>query len=697
MNRNRLDRLDPQPPVNVPAASEQSPYAILAAIARRWWLVAAVVAICVAVAALKALTTPLLYDTTATLYIQQGSGLATNTSSNQGAVNLYAECERITSTPVLVLALGIDDIRSLPTFAGAANPLDVLRNSVSADLGREDQLVKVSVVCRNADDSAKINAAVIKAYKQLTEERTQSRAAELLKQVHQEKTKGEQEVQAKSQALLEFQGKTGLLSPANGKGSLIEDRLASLSAALTQAHLQTLAAQSEYERLSAIVQNDPAVTRQLNRLTAQGPQALPLATDETQIRADLYQLQQRLKSLSQHYLPDHPMVQAVRDEIDQRNAAYFLAVKQRYLNDQKQEQDLQASYDQQHQLALDLQRKQMEYARLQDDLARSRKRADDWEDRIKQFTLTDDVPPVTATFITQNTQPKSRAAMTLFEGALIGLMLGVALTFLDTRFRSADEIRAGVGLPILGAVPHTHGRQSNSIRGRKVHLDPTSEVAEAYRAVRTALYFGASDAETRTLLVTSPSQADGKSTLSANLAIAMAQAGQRTLLIDADFRKPQQHKIFQVDDSIGLSMILAGHNSPSEAIQRSGIRELDVLPAGPIPPNPTEILNSETFDSLLRDLAGQYDHVLIDAPPVGPVSDARILAAMCDATILVLRAQKSSRKSATHTRDALLSVGGNIVGIVVNDIPRRKLRYGAFGLYARPHYATPQRELVRAT
>jgi capsular exopolysaccharide synthesis family protein len=301
-----------------------------------------------------------------------------------------------------------------------------------------------------------------------------------------------------------------------------------------------------------------------------------------------------------------------------------------------------------------------------------------------------------ATVIAQETQPKSRVAITLFEGLLIGLMLGVALTFLDTRFRSADEIRSGVGLAILGAVPHTHGRQSNSIRGRKVHLDPTSEVAEAYRSVRTALYFGATDAETRTLLVTSPSVADGKSTLSANLAIAMAQAGQRTLLIDADFRKPQQHKIFQVDDSLGLSMILAGQNSPSETIQRSGIRELDVLPAGPIPPNPTEILNSETFESLLRDLAGQYDHVLIDAPPVGPVSDARILSAMCDATILVLRAQKSSRKSAAHARDALLSVGGNILGIVVNDVPRRKLRYGTFGLYANAQLGRAKREYARA-
>jgi capsular exopolysaccharide synthesis family protein len=219
-----------------------------------------------------------------------------------------------------------------------------------------------------------------------------------------------------------------------------------------------------------------------------------------------------------------------------------------------------------------------------------------------------------------------------------------------------------------------------------VHLDPTSEVAEAYRSVRTALYFGAADEQTRSIVITSPSQGDGKSTLTANLAITMAQAGQRTLLIDGDLRKPQQQRIFQVDDAMGLSMILAGKCQASEAIQRTGIRDLDVLPAGPTPPNPTEILNSDRFESLLHDLMAQYDHVLIDAPPVAPVSDARILAAMSEATLLVLRAEKSSRKASGQARDALLSVGANLLGVVVNDIPRRKVRYGAFGPSIRSYY-----------
>lgn len=693
MSHNHSDRSNSHTPVDVPAAREPGPSATLMAIARRWWIIAAAVVVCLAVAAVKALRTPLTYVTTSTLYIEQAPG---PNGQSQPPVNLYAECERIQSTPVLVLALGTDNIRSLPAFAGAANPLEVLRNGIDADLGKEDQLVKVSYVSDTPGDSQQINSAIIKAYKQLTAERTQSSNAVLLNQIRQEKQKGDQDVQAKSQALIDFQNKNAMLAPGSGQGDLTDQRLAGLSTALTQAHLQTLNAQAEYERLTKAFQDNPAIMAQINRLAAQGADAMTVGADETQIRAQIFQLQQRLKELSQRYMPDHPLVQAVRDEINRQSAAYFLAVKQKYLVAQKNEQDLQSAYDQQHQLALALQHKQMEYARLQDDLNRARKRADDWEDRIRQFSFADDIPTLSATVVAQQTQPRSRKTIILFEGLLIGLILGVGLTFLDTRFRSADEIRAGVGLPILGAVPHMHGRQSSSIRGRKVHLDPTSEVSEAYRSVRTALYFGATDAETRTLLVTSASQADGKSTLVANLAIAMAQAGKRTLLIDGDFRKPSQHKIFQVDDSVGLSMVLAGRAAPSDAIQRSGVRELDILPAGPIPPNPSEFLNSETFESLLRDLSSQYDHVLIDSPPVGPVSDARILAAMSDATLLVLRADKSSRKSAAHARDALLSVGANLLGLVVNNVPRRKLRYGTFGAYSQPYYGSARHEYAKA-
>jgi capsular exopolysaccharide synthesis family protein len=221
-----------------------------------------------------------------------------------------------------------------------------------------------------------------------------------------------------------------------------------------------------------------------------------------------------------------------------------------------------------------------------------------------------------------------------------------------------------------------------------VHLDPRSEVAESYRTIRTAVYFTGHGAGNRakTLLVTSPEPGDGKTTSASNLAIAIAQTGRNILLLDADFRKPTQHKNLDVKDSVGLSSVLAGIETLDRAIQRTGVEGLDILPCGPIPENPSEILNSQEFGELIDRLALKYDHILFDSPPCNLVTDARILGAVCDASILVLRAEKSTRKAAEHARNALLSVGSNLLGVIVNDVPRGK----GYEVYGGQYYGTPE-------
>jgi capsular exopolysaccharide synthesis family protein len=230
---------------------------------------------------------------------------------------------------------------------------------------------------------------------------------------------------------------------------------------------------------------------------------------------------------------------------------------------------------------------------------------------------------------------------------------------------------------VLGVVPHIQAA-TPALRGMQLHLDPMSDVAESYRTVRTAVYFGVPAGRAKTLLITSPSPGEGKTTLASNLAIAMAQAGNRILLLDADFRKPNQHRIFQVDKTIGLSSVLADEATLDQAIHSTQVPGLDVLPCGPIPANPSEILNSQMFADLLQELGEKYDHVLLDSPPVVPVTDARILAASCNATVIALRAERSTRKAAVYARDVLRSVGANLLGIVVNDVPRRRGLYGYY-------------------
>jgi capsular exopolysaccharide synthesis family protein len=663
---------------------------VLLLILRRWWIVAIAVGVCLVIALVKASMSVPMYSTTSRIYIEQSGGGASALRGGAGPVNLYTEAERLQSTQILIQALSTPGIRDLPTFAGSDSALDVMRDNLSATVGKEDELINVSFLSPWARDSEQITNAVVDAYRLVTSKQTRSRAAVLLSQIQEQKKQGDQEIDAKSKALLDFQSKYGLLPPSSTRANVVEQRLASLQDALMAAQLEALNAKSAYEQMAQTVMTDPAKMEALNRTAAQGSPALSVTTDQAEIRNELYQLEQKQKELGQRYLPNHPLMKAIQAQIDQRNAAYFLAVKHRFQAATQHAQDLQSAVDAQQRQALELRKKELQYSRLQDDLNSARKHTDALEDQIKDVKVQDDVTPIKVNVVepanASDAVVKSRKALIIFEGLVIGLILGVGLTFADRRFRSADEIQNGLGLSILGTVPHTHGKQSDSIRGRKVHLDPTSEIAEAYRTVRTAVYFGTPDSDARTILLTSPSEGDGKSTLTSNLGIAMAQAGQRTLIVDADFRRPSQGKIFQVDETGGLSAVLMGRRPLAQAIQRSGVKGLDVLVAGPAMPNPAEVLNGERFEALLQELATMYDHVLVDSPPVMPVADARILSAMCDVTVLVLRAEKSSRKAAEHARDGLISVGANLLGTVVNDVPRRKLRYGAFGAYGLSQY-----------
>lgn len=212
-----------------------------------------------------------------------------------------------------------------------------------------------------------------------------------------------------------------------------------------------------------------------------------------------------------------------------------------------------------------------------------------------------------------------------------------------------------------------------------VQLEPTSQAAEAFRTVRTAVHFGSPDVQIKTLVVTSPAQGDGKSTLVSNLGVAMASAGQEVLILDADFRKPAQHKIFEVDeDAPGVTDVLAGGTSAAEAIQPTGIECLHLLPCGKIPPNPSEMLNSQAFARLLAELSQRYHRVLVDAPPVLALADARILGATCDAVLLVLHAERSRRRPSQRAVESLLGVGTRILGVVVNAVAARGQGYGYY-------------------
>jgi capsular exopolysaccharide synthesis family protein len=275
---------------------------------------------------------------------------------------------------------------------------------------------------------------------------------------------------------------------------------------------------------------------------------------------------------------------------------------------------------------------------------------------------------------------------------MAGLGAAIFQDWIDQRIRSALEAGSVLDLEVLGAIPKMTGRRTSAMTGQEMHLQPRSEASEAYRRVRTAvtsriamhMQFRSSDS--KLLLITSPASADGKTTVASNLAIGMAQAGRRVLLIDADMRRPSVNRVFNVDHEVGLSGVLTGKTTLENAIRRTSTEHLEILCCGPLPTNPAELLDSPAMGNLLRALSAKYDQIIIDSPPVVLVTDACILATMCDATVLVIRAEKSTTRMSRHARDALANVGANLLGTVINCAPRGGEGYGYYSGYGYYRY-----------
>ena len=426
--------------------------------------------------------------------------------------------------------------------------------------------------------------------------------------------------------------------------------------------------------------------------------------------------------------------------------SYIEVMRLRWITARDRENELQASFDTQLRAARDLGIKATEYSVLQSELKRTERLCEILDNRIKELNVTEDVGALNISVLEvarpADSPSKPEKAKYMAMALALGLMLGCGLAVLrdmmDYRLRSADEISVVLGIPVLGVVPtmspgqaialnghevlnrlkliidrvhrkiaaaaHTAPAKDRTAsaqaapaesdirseeqgiveRGQKAYLEPRSVEAEAYRTIRTAVFFGIPEAESKTILVTSPAPGDGKSTVVSNLAITMAQAGQRTLVLDADFRKPMQHNIFQIDgEEKGLSQLLAGINDLEEAVEAGPVEGLDILRCSSEVPNPSEVLNSRSFARALQAFSERYDRVIIDSPPVGPVADSQILSALCDVTLLVLRAERSTRRHSQQARDGLVSVGGYILGAIVNDVPRRRGHYGYYSAYAR--------------
>jgi len=261
-----------------------------------------------------------------------------------------------------------------------------------------------------------------------------------------------------------------------------------------------------------------------------------------------------------------------------------------------------------------------------------------------------------------------------FLGLALGYGLGILVELSDKSFRSPAEIRQRLGVPVIGHIPAIRldlpseadvpEEYSNTLVAAR---RPKSIEAESYRGVRTQLSVITQNSGHQIIQVTSPNPGDGKSTLAANLAISIAQSGKKCILLDCDFRKPRVHKLFAITKpELGLASVTGGLANLTQAIRHSSIDNLDILPCGPRPQNPAELLSGARFQQVLADLRQMYDYVIVDTPPMLAVSDPRVVAQRVDGILLVFKITKRARPLAERAREQLADMGANLLGVIVN-------------------------------
>ena len=583
-----------------------------------------------------------------------------------------------------------------------------LKNNLNVSVGKKDDIISVSFDSPYPIEAAQVVNAAVSSYVQYHSSRRKDTAGDVLKILQKEKLKRDKELSDAFEEMLNFTRENGVVSFGDNKqivGSTVFQRLGKLSDALTSAEMATIEARVVYQAVENIAQ-EPEKIKQFAMAQPSGGVRVVVDDIETQLRRELKDLKVQLKNAKLHGTKDHPYIQSIQIKVDQvaqllNNEekkfadAYLQVVKLKWTSAKLREDELRQSFEVQQKAARSLGVKATEYMVLQSNLARTERLCDILDNRIKEINVTEDVGALNISILEvarpAKSSSKPQKSKTMAMAMILGLMLGGGLALLrdgmDSRMRSADEIAAVLGLSILGVVPKMAGVRKSIVGcGQKVHLKPRSVSAEAYRTIRTAIFYGVPEGKAKTILITSPAPGDGKSTLASNLAITMAQAKQKTIIIDADFRKPMQHKIFKIDNKTGLSNLLAGTIDLDEAIQAGPGEGLDILPCGASIPNPSEMLSSNAFADLLKSLSGQYDRIILDSPPVTPVADSQILGAICDITIVVLRAEKSMRKVSQQTRDTLMSVNAHVLGTVVNDVPRKHSKYGYYSGYGYAHY-----------
>ena len=664
---------------------------IARALWRQKWVVVLTAAACVTAGAVYLRAMPGGYTANARLYVQKTNPKVMGESQptiNQSNNYVYTQAEIIKSTPILSAAATPENVKALgPTQT--SDPVLSLKNKLAISVGRTDDIITVSLSAPTQQGAAQVVNSVVDSYIASQTQQTKSTSSEILKVLTAEKTKQDELLTKRMAEVSEFRKANGILSLESGQGNLVLQRLAQFSESQAAAQLAAINAKAAYAAAKTVL-DKPESKNVIKSGQALAGILLAQGHDLPQDDQAVQQAELKLASLKREFTDEHPAVQAAAETVArlkaEREAAksgtaesYLAALEQQSIAAHDREVAIQSVYDTQLNQAMELNNKSAEYGWMQSELKRAEHLCEALDSRIKELSVTNEVGALNVTILesarAESSLPSPSPTRVLSLAGLIGLVAGIGLALvragLDSQIHSAETVRDTLDLPVLGSVPHcTWGRDN---LGALVEGEPNSALAESFRKIRTALRYGSQGAG-KVVVVTSPRVGEGKTMVAGNLAVALACSGLKVLLVDADLRSPCQHGRFGLQNEVGLSTALRGGCAVKDAIRSSTIVGLDVMPSGPADQSPAELLTG--IGNALKSVAEQYDYVVIDTPPLGPVTDAAVVATASDRVVLVLRAGTSEREQSHDAVEALRQVGAHMAGVVFNGVRNAAGHYG---------------------
>lgn len=588
--------------------------------------------------------------------------------------------------------------------------LYLFHQNLKVKLRPNTELVEVHFKSPDPKQAAEVANTLVRMYIQETFESRYDAANQISQWITQQLNDVKATAEADQRQLADLQRKSGIIGPSDNDNT-ITDKLRQVNQELTNAEADRIVKEAQYKMVQ---------TRNPDTVAAatQDPTLQVLRSHEAQLKLQYAQLDTKF---GQGYPPLHEVTNELKETEQSINAEMdrvTLKVKDDYLTALQTEEMLRAEYNQQKQQTYALNSDAAQYAILQREVQSNRDLYENLQLKLKQAGISAGLSSSNTTVVdyarpgTRPVDPK--VPLDIAIGFAGGLFLGIGIAFvrtsLDTTVRDLEETELLTGLPAIAYVPKIPGagKRGAGSADKSGHVpalvalhSPKSTVAEAFRAMRSSLLLSRPGGVPKVILITSSIPSEGKSVVSTNLAIVLAQSGSRVLLVGADLRKPTIHHVFHIPYGTGLSAVLASDADPKDHIVNfPELPMLDLMAAGPQPPFPAEMLASAKMRELLAKWREEYDYIVLDSPPVSMVTDAVVLSPMADVVLLVARMGTVTRGALRISRGLLTRSQAPMGGVVLNSIDQGAMyyyygsynAYGAYGSYGGDEAAPDQKK-----